>query len=264
MATQVNLAFNDVLESLQKCKLWLYLGWSDIQLRYKGSVLGPLWITLSMSIFIVMFGFVYGNLLHQNLDGYIPFLTCGILIWTYISTILVDSCDVFLNAKTFVCQIKLPYLIHIYRIIWRNMIILLHNSIVYIVVALYFQVVPNLNTLLFIPGFLLLTMNLTFLSLFLGVFAARYRDIPPVINSIIQIAFFVSPITWMPNLLGSSHAFVVQWNPLNYFLDIVRSPLLGQAPEPHSWLYCLLITLLLFCLISPFFIINRRNIPFWL
>lgn len=139
MFPQFNLAVDDVLKSLEKFKLWLYLGWSDVQARYKGSILGPFWITLSMSIFILTFGFVYGNLLHQDLKSYFPFLTCGILIWTYISTVLTDSCDMFYGAKSFICQIKLPYLIHMYRILWRNILIFFHNIVVYIFVAYYFH-----------------------------------------------------------------------------------------------------------------------------
>jgi lipopolysaccharide transport system permease protein len=261
--TQVSLAVADFIESKKKYKLWAYLGWSDIQLRYKGSILGPLWITLSMSVFIAAFGFVYGSLFHQPLQTYIPFLTCGILVWSYISTTLIDSCDIFYNSKNFICQIKLPYLMHIYRLIWRQIIIFLHNSMVYIVVAFAFHVTPNMYSLLFFPGFLLITINLACLSLFLSIIATRFRDIPPVISSVIQIVFFVSPITWMPSLLGRTST-VIKFNPVYYFIDIIRSPLLGQLPEPHSWSRCILLTVAIFLCVIPFFVINRRKIPYWL
>lgn len=263
MSAQFNLAIEDFFESFRRYKLWLYLGYSDIQLRYKGSILGPFWITMSMSIFIIAFGLIYGNLFHQPMDSYIPFLTCGILTWTYISNTLVDSCEVFHNARNLICQIKLPFLIHMLRIIWRNIIIFLHNIVVYIFVACTFQITPHFNTLLFFPGFLLITINLTLIGLFLGLLATRYRDMPPIITSLLQILFFISPITWTPNLLGSKAA-IAKLNPVFYYIDIVRSPLLGQTPNISSWIMCGLFTMIIFFMVSPFYIISRRNIPYWL
>lgn len=260
---QISLAMSDFIESKKRFKLWFYLGWSDIQLRYKGSVLGPLWITLSMSVFILAFGLIYGHLFHQPLNTYIPFLTCGVLVWTFISTTLIESCDMFFHSRSFICQIKLPYLIHIYRLIWRNIIVFLHNSIVYFFVAYYFSVPLHLSNLLFIPAFLLIAFNLACLGTFLAIVATRFRDIPPVISSVIQIVFFVSPITWMPTMLGS-HSYVIAFNPVYYFIDIVRAPLLGQLPAPNSWMVCLLLTLLIFSCAAPFFVFNRRKIPYWL
>lgn len=261
---QFNLALADAKASLSKLKLWLYLGWSDVQSRYKGSVLGPFWITLSLTIFILAFGFVYSNLLHQDLHSYIPFLTCGILIWTYISTVLTDSCDMFYGAKSFICQFKLPYLVHMYRILWRNILIFLHNCLVYIFVLYYFKVPLTAYTFLVIPSFLLVTFNLACTSLLLGILATRFRDIPPVIASVLQIVFFMSPITWLPSLMSGRKALIVKWNPIYYFIDIVRAPLLGKLPDPNAWWVCLFISFIMFACVVPCFALNRRKIPYWL
>jgi lipopolysaccharide transport system permease protein len=257
------LAYQDFIDSLKKYKLWLHFGWTDIKLRYKGSILGPFWITLSMSIFILAIGIIYSHLLHQTLANYIPYLTCGFIIWNYISTSLIDSNEVFFNSKHFINHMRLPYLVFLYRIIWRNIIIFFHNSIVYLFVIFYFKVKVDYHILYFIPGFLLLTINLFFIALLISLIGTRYRDIPPVINSMLQIIFFVSPIAWMAKTINLPH-LVLALNPVNYFLDIVRSPLLGEAPEVTSWIVCSGICCALCLIVTPAFAINRKRIPFWI
>jgi lipopolysaccharide transport system permease protein len=256
-------AYKDLTSSLKKYRLWLYLGWSDIKLRYKGSILGPFWITLSMSIFIITIGAVYSRLLNQPLANYIPYLTSGLLIWNYIASILIDSNDMFHNSKHFISHIRLPYYIYLYRVIWRNTIIFSHNFIVYLFILIYFRVPINWNSLFFIPGFFLLTFTLTFVGLLIGLIGTRFRDIPPVISSVIQIVFFISPIAWMTKILNPN-SLILRLNPLTYFLDIVRSPLLGQMPEKISWFVCLGLSFMMVLIVSPLFAINRTRIPFWL
>ncbi len=257
------LAYQDFISSLKNYRLWLYFGWSDIKLRYKGSVLGPFWITLSTSIFVVAIGIVYSHLLNEPLAIYIPYLTGGLLVWNYISAVLIDSSEMFHNSKNFISHIRLPYLIFLYRVIWRNVIIFFHNFLVYFLVLFYFDTPINWNFLFFVPGFILLTFNLTFVGLLVGLIGTRFRDIPPVINSVIQIIFFITPIAWMSKTLNVN-SFFIKFNPVIYFLDIVRSPLLGQVPQLSSWEICIAISLFLIITVAPIFAINRTRIPFWL
>ena len=77
-----------------------------------------------------------------------------------------------------------------------------------------------------------------------------------------QVIFFVTPISWDPSLLH--HSAIIVYNPLNYFVDLVRSPLLGHAPDSMSWIVSIILTV---CVFSGAFILfsrYRRNIPFWL
>lgn len=263
ISKQLQYAIEDVASLFTHAKLWSHLSWVDIKRRYIGSYLGPFWITMSMSIFILAFGLIYGRLLHQPLNEYIPFLTCGILIWTYISSTLCDSCEMFVGAKSYIYQIKLPYMLYLYRVVCRNVIIFLHNAVVYALVMIYFHVKPTIYLLLFIPGFLLVTANLIAVSMLTGLIGTRFRDIPPVITSIIQVVFFVSPITWMPHLIGHGSR-IIKYNPITYFLDIVRQPLLGHAPSLHSFEICFLLTLFTLAISFPCFVAKRREIAFWL
>lgn len=259
---QWKLAFLDLKESLLKWKLWSYLGWNDIKMRYRGSILGPFWITASMLIFIGAFSIVYSRLFHQSLSEYVPFLTAGYLVWLMISTVLVESGHTYIEASSLITEIKLPYFLYILRLLWRHTLIFFHNALVFFVVALYFNVPINWHILLVIPGLFLVILNLISLAGILSILGTKYRDIPQLTTSLIQVAFFVTPISWSPTLLNNS--LIILCNPLAYFIELVRAPLLGQVPSLRAWVASLLITLIVFSGAFTLFARFRRNIPFWL
>jgi len=259
---QMRLAFLDLTDSIKKWRLLSYLGWNDIRMRYRGSVLGPLWITASMLIFIGAFSIVYSRLFHQTLTEYVPFLTVGYLVWLFISSVLIESCNIYVDAASFITEFKLPYTMYVFRLIWRHFLIFLHNSIVYLLVVIYFKVSINWTIIFAVPGLMLVMLNLASISLLLSIMGAKYRDIPQVVVSIIQIAFFITPISWSPGLLKNS--LIITLNPFNYFIDLVRSPLLGQMPSLASWVVSLTLTMVVSFFSFVLFARFRRNIPFWL
>lgn len=259
---QFNEAATDFAQSILRFKLWSHLGWSDIQQRYRGSILGPLWITLSMIIFVIVLSVVYGRLFHQDIRSFMPFLTTGMLAWTFISTVLIESTDVFIGSKSFIDNIKLPYVLYIFRLIWRNHIIFFHNLIVFVVVAMVFNLGISKNILFFFPAFLLTSLLLTCAGIIVGLLGTRFRDIPPIISSLIMVVFFISPITWQPNMLGTN-SLILKLNPLYYILDIMRSPLLGNSPALESWIMCSLFLCVLMIISFTLFSRYRSRIPFW-
>lgn len=257
----MNLAIQDFKESILYFKFWGYLGWSDIKQRYRGSMIGPFWVTLNMAFFVVALGAVYSKLFHQDIKSLIPFLTASLLIWTFITTIVTESCDVFVTEKELIENVKLPYYTYVFKLIWRNFIIMLHNFIVYVAMCLFFQINPGLHLLLFIPGFMIISIGLIGLCTLLGLIGLRYRDIPPIINSLITVAFLVSPVTWKPEMLGNS--LILKLNPITYFMDILRTPLLGSSPAAVSYIVCTLISIGVLLFANKLFSKYSSRIAFW-
>ena len=73
------------------------------------------------------------------------------------------------------------------------------------------------------------------ISMFFGMLSARFRDFPQIITSLIQVVFYVTPILWQPSQLGSKRYVLVDFNPVYYFIEIVRSPLMGHLPPAGFW-----------------------------
>ena len=132
--------FQDIENGLKAWRVWTTLGWLDIKQRYRRSVLGPLWITLSMSVMVYSLGLIYGSLFNMDLKKYFPFLSAGMIIWTFISSTILETVDAFVEAGSHIKQIKLPFSVYIIRIIYRNLIVFFHNLVVFFPIAIYFQI----------------------------------------------------------------------------------------------------------------------------
>ena len=67
--------------------------------------------------------------------------------------------------------------------------------------AIIFSIWPGWTGLLALPGLVLLCLNGIWVGLLLGIISARFRDVPPIVASVVRILFFVTPIIWMPELM---------------------------------------------------------------
>ena len=256
------LAMQDLKKAFCQYRIWLHLGWVDVKQRYRRSVIGPWWISLSMLIFIAMMGIVFSRLLDQSLDEYIPFFTAGFLFWTFLSSSVTEGAEIFKAHGGFIKQINLPHSLYIFKHIARQVIILLHNFVVYLLVCAFFRFNPGLTFLLVIPGFLLLLINVYWICSLVAMLSTRFRDIVPIIGSCVQIAFFVTPISWLPKLLDEN-SMILKFNPLVYLLDIVRSPLLGVVPSAMSWSVCVAMAIIGCTISMVIFAFARSRIAFW-
>lgn len=230
---QTLLALKDIRDGLLKWPIWLMLAYQDVKLRYRRSVLGPFWITISMAITVYSMGYLYSHLFHSDLQTYFPFLVAGMLSWSLISSAISDLTDTFVLSDGLIKQIKLPYTLYIHRVATRNMIIFFHNIIVIIPILIIFHHVAKVNgyTLLLIPDLLLFYLNALCYGIILAIIGARYRDVSQIIKSLIQVAFFLTPIMWNPNILPEKDQHLVLLNPFYSMIEIIRAPMLGTTPS---------------------------------
>lgn len=231
-------AFADLRNGAQLYGLWLRLAMHDIRQRFRRSVLGPIWLTLSMGIMIGALGLVFSGLFHQEVAKTLPYIATGIIFWGLLTNCINEGTMMFISAEAFIRNVPVPVSLHFYRMMARNVIIWCFNMAIYVLVAIYFDVKPGWDILLFFPGLVLFLINAAWMSLAAGVLSTRYRDIPQVIANVLQVIFFVTPVFWSPESLPNRPAFVTL-NPFYHVIDIVRAPLLGQAPTLASWGVCI-------------------------
>src|SRR5580700_4193361 len=203
----------EIIAGFRAWPVWVIMGWDDIRQRYRRSVIGPFWITLSMGVFIMVLGVIYSRIFHAELQSYLPYLTVGFVVWGFMSTAANDSCIAFIDANRIIKQIKLPYSVYILRVVWRNFIIFLHTIVIYIPIAIIFKIEPNLTTLYAIPGLILICVNLIWLTTVIAILSTRYRDIQPIVGTAVQLGMFATPIMWPISSLGNAR-IVAELNPV--------------------------------------------------
>jgi homopolymeric O-antigen transport system permease protein len=261
-ATRNRLAIRDVMDGLGLLPLAWTLGWLDIRLRYRGSILGPLWLTLSTGVMVAALGYLYAGIFHTDVHDYLPFLALSIVLWGFLASVVAESCTAFTEAESIVRAVRMPFFLFAVRLLIRNALVLAHNILVIAVVYVVFDVWPGWHGLLTIPGLVLWSIDAVALVLLLGTFCARFRDILPIVSSVMQIAFFVSPVIWKPEQLGTGQS-LLPFNPFFNLLEVVRAPLLGNLPDGYVWLGAGIYSIVLCSLAWGLFTRVRGRIAFW-
>ena len=262
-AARQRLALLDVGAGLRLWRLAVTLGWFDIRLRYRGSVLGPFWLTLSTAVMVAALGVLYSTLFKMDLHDYLPFLALSLVLWGFLSSLVTEACTCFQQAEGMIRSVRLPFTLYALRVIVRNVLVLGHNVVVILLVYAVFDVWPGAAAVAAVPGLALWLLDGLACCVLLGAFCARFRDIPPIVGSVMQIAFFVSPIIWRPEMLKGSSAAWLPWNPFYTLLEIVRAPLLGHLAEWHVWASALGFSALLCGVAWLGFARVRSRLAFW-
>lgn len=257
-------AIDDSIVALRSWRIWYSLAMQDILLRYRGSVLGPLWITISTAITVYSMGYLYGILFHIDSKSYLPYFATGMISWGFISMIVNESTKILLDSKHYMENIRLPCLVYIFRLIFRNVIIFGHNLLVYISIVCFFHLNIDSSIFFLIPGLLILSVNGIFYGTLIAFISTKFPDMGSIISSMLQVFFFITPIMWMPSALPSQYQMFLTLNPFVYFVNLLRNPLLGipfTQIEVMAIAFLTLIGMALFALVLRTY---RTRIIFWI
>jgi lipopolysaccharide transport system permease protein len=261
-------AWRDWWGGTRSVDLWWTLARYDILLRYRRSLLGPLWITLSMGTMLLGMGPLYSRLLDQPLNKFYPYLTLGIIFWHFFSATINEGCQVFIAAAPYLKQGRVSCSVFVWRNLTRQVIQLAHHIVLYLPVAWWSGVGWSPNMLLFVPWFLLVLVNLHALVIILGIVSARFRDVPQIVASMLQLLMFLTPVFWMPDRIlaqetAPTRTRFILYNPLAQMLDVLRLPLLGDRPASGTCWFLLDFTLLAVAVAAVLYATQRRRIVYW-
>jgi ABC-type polysaccharide/polyol phosphate export permease len=187
------------------------------------------------------------------------------VIWTFIATVITEGANGFISSEAIIKQLPIPLFVHIMRMIWRNILILAHNFLIFPVVMLWAGKSLDWIALVSIPGAILMIINLAWVVLLLAILCARYRDLPQIVTSVLQVLFYLTPVMWLPKLLPErAKVFLLDYNPVNHLLEIVRAPLLGSFPTELNWTVAICMAVGGWIVALAVFGHYKRRIAYWL
>lgn len=266
MTPHYDRALEDICQGTIRWQVWGRLGWREVRRRYRRTTLGPFWSTMSLAIMIGTMGVIWARLFHTNIQTYLPFVCAGVVAWTLLSTIINEGCTTFTAGHSLITTMGFPYLELSWAVVWRNIIVFFHNIVVFIVVAALFRVEVDWNTLLIVPGLVLVAINGVWIGTLLGMACTRFRDVNQLVASLMQMAMLATPVFWSRDLLKGREALVkvVDYNVFYHFIEVLRAPLLGQAPTMANWIAVLASTVIGWAILLVLYARFRRRIAYWL
>lgn len=243
-------------------KLAYFLAWYDVRHRYARSVIGPFWITLQTAIFVACIGFVFSAISNVSVPEFLPYFAVSFVLWSFLSGATNNSTTTLLGAGGFIKDRGLPAYIFYVQCFFRHLLFLAHNIIVPIVLFAILGGTSLMGLLMSVPGFVIFMGVTLCMSLVAGTLATRYRDVQPLVESVMNLAFLASPIMWKPHVVAGRD-YLLHYNPVVHLLAVWREPLLdGVFPWDSFWISLGILSVL--ALLARFAVTRLRNAAFWI
>lgn len=263
MITSTQRAAKDLLDGVKSPKIWFLLAWSDLEARYRRTILGTFWQTLTMAAYIVGLAVVFSTIRVRQMDNFLLYLSAGFTGFSLISGFLGSGVGAFHRGQALLKSYDLPASIHVFRTVANEYILFAHSAVIMAAVWIYTGSYPTLYTLLLIPAAALMFLAGVGLVMCVGLLGARFRDVSPAMTTLMSFMFLVTPIFWQREDLGE-RTWLADFNPIYHAMNLIRRPLMGEAPDLINWYVCAGIAVVSLLIGIASFLQHRRQLVYWL
>lgn len=219
---------------IRQFKTTLFFTYFELKKSSASNGLGLAWLVLEPLVRMMIYVFVFTVVLRVRLPGnpgafsYAVYILMGLVPWMYINSVLNDGASLVHSYAGFIRQPNFPY-----RIL-PNVNILKHLSahLVGMVVLLTMIVLDGglgkINVPLLLLVYVLMFMTMRGIATFLGACAAVVPDVRPVLNLVLMLAIYLSPILYLPSQLGY-WIIIGLVNPFSYVLTSYKYAMTGEV-----------------------------------
>ena len=125
--------FKELLGGICHWRISHLIGVRDLRHRYARSKLGQVWLMVSTGVMIGVLSVVWSLLWRQPIHELMPFIGVSLIIWNYLSQVLLDSTSIFIVQGHLYRNQRMNFSVSIYSVIYKNTIMLAHSLIVIVV-----------------------------------------------------------------------------------------------------------------------------------
>ena len=218
-----------------------------------------------MAVTVAAIGVVFGTIFETPMNVFLPYLASGLIIWGLIAGVINDGNQAFISAESMIKQLPLPKLVYLIRVVWRNLIVSAHNLVILPAVIVIVGGETGWASIVWPLGLLLTVISVSGLALIFAIVATRYRDLPPIINAVLTVAFYITPVIWIKEALQNNELvnLMVGLNPLYHLLQVARLPLIGQYPTLDNWIWSGISGLIFWLVAAVMFRKYEKRIAYW-
>jgi ABC-type polysaccharide/polyol phosphate export permease len=246
--------------NLRKGLTW---AWLDTVCQYRRSKIGPLWETINVLVMTLGIAVVSSAVIGGAVGELIGYIGLGIIVWSAITAQIGEGASTFLRNRDYILSSNLSIDLYAARMIFRIFITFCHHIVLYFVGIAIGLISLHWSALLALPGILLLFVNGFWVIILLALICARFRDVELIVRNLLQLAFFVTPVFWDYRHILSDRKYIIDYNVLFYFLEIIRAPLLGEVPQLQTYVIVLAVTVVGYALAYLTYRGMRRNLAFF-
>jgi len=238
----------------------------DIRNRYRRSIFGVLWSVLMPLGLALIIASVYTIIWKTDIKTFLPFLLSGLTPWSFISGCSTSGAMAYLSAEGYIKQLPVKIELFPVRVMLGSLIEFLFGLIAFFLIVLIFNPALITLNLLLLPAAILIYMIAgTAMATVAATLQTYIRDYAPLQTLLLQAFFYVTPIIFTTDIIaqrGANFELIYKFNPFYYFLQIVRDSLLGNRPDPITWLVAGILSIGLLCLAIVLVQKTRKQIVF--
>lgn len=253
----------DFIECCKRYDQWLYMAWWDLKSKYRRTTIGPFWLVIVTFISISCMSVLGSLLFKMPMQKIFPYIACGMVIWGMLTSLVMESCSLFINYSWMLSNLNLNPILLCMRLFMRNVIAFAHSMVILILVLLYYNTFSVWSFILSLGALLIYLGNAISLCITLGFLATRYRDLVQIVQAVMNILVFMTPVMWQKDMLGDK-VILAEANPFTHFIDIIRMPLLSQPIPEFSLIYVAIFTLLNVYTACYLYRRFKHRLVFWL
>ena len=254
----------ELSESLALWRVWFFATIYRIVLSQRRTYLGTAWFFVGITMVVSVKALLFSGILSAPVERIVPNLAIGMAFWRLLAGMVNDSCRSIARNKAHFEQSYFPLFTPVLSTLVHQGFLLAHTIIpMFVISVLYIS--PLAISFVLVPAALgVIALGAVPVGFLLAVFCTRYRDLGNLVNSIMGVMFFLTPIIWIPEMAKGPYAWFLYLNPFFHFIELARDPLVGQPIEALNWIVAIGITAVAWLAAFALFRSYGRRVLIWL
>lgn len=213
-------------------ELLFFLAWRDIQVRYKQTLLGVVWVVIQPLLTVLLFTTIFHHFAGIASDSipYFLFSYAGLLLWTFFASTVSNSSQSLVGNTNLITKVYFPRLLIPGATVGAGTVDLLVSFLLLFLIMMVYGL-PFTWRLIMLPFLIFLTILLSLgVGILLSALNVKYRDIRHTVPFLLQFWMFVSPVIYPTSLIPDKWRWIFLLNPLTGIIESFRAVLFSKVP----------------------------------
>lgn len=237
-------------EVWSKRELLAWLGWRDLTVRYRQTVIGILWAVIQPVAMMLLFTATFGILVRVPSDNlpYSVLVLSGLVPWALLSSVVSAAASSLVSNASLISKVYFARIILVLSYAIAPFVDYLIALLILLALLAWFGITPSMNVVL-LPGFgLLIALTALGPGLWFATLNVRFRDVRFVVPFLLQLGMFTTPVVYPISLVPEKYLNFYSLNPGVFLVEGFRYLLFGSATVTAvaaiSWLTFALVAFL--------------------
>jgi len=203
------------------------------KMRYKGSILGFLWVLLKpffmFLILFMVFSAASGQVGNLTSQQYAVYLLSGLIIYTFFQEGITWGMNSIMERAGLIVKINFKREIVVMSALTMALINFGINLLIIAVIGLVLNIQFSFVGVAYISLIgLAMFLGMYGIAFFTSIWMVYVRDLAHIMELVLQLMFYASAVFYPIAMIPVKYQFIVKYNPVAIYIQAVREALINQ------------------------------------